>query len=151
MINRKHIGHCFAPHSVEVEQGQLKFFAKATGETNPIYLDVDAARVAGHPALPAPPTFAFCLTLAKPDPFDWMPQLGVDLSRVLHGEQHFNYTKKLIYAGDRITLTQRIADIYDKKGGTLEFIVLDSTVTNQHGDDLGSMRNVTVMRTGDAI
>ena len=61
MIDRKFIGHKLPAISVPVEGGQLAFFAKATGETNPIYFDEQAARAAGHPALPAPPTFSFTL------------------------------------------------------------------------------------------
>ncbi|MGH9725342.1 MAG: FAS1-like dehydratase domain-containing protein, partial [Candidatus Acidiferrales bacterium] len=37
MIDRKHIGKTRPPHTVDVEKGRLNFFAKAIGETNPIY------------------------------------------------------------------------------------------------------------------
>ena len=56
MIDRKHIGVVSEPRTIDVEKGQLRFFAKATGETNPIYFDEAAAQAAGHPAIPAPPT-----------------------------------------------------------------------------------------------
>lgn len=44
-----------------IERGRLAFFAKATGETNPVYSDIDAARAAGYADLPAPPTWWVCL------------------------------------------------------------------------------------------
>ena len=148
MIDRKHIGKKLAPLSVEVEQGQLKFFAKATAENNPIYSDVAAAQAAGHPGLPAPPTFAFSLRMAKPDPFDWLSELGVDLGKVLHAEQSFEYSGNLVYAGDTILLETEISDIYDKKQGALEFIISQTRVSNQRGEYIGSMTESTVVRNG---
>ena len=51
MIDKKHIGKVLPSFSATAEAGQLRFFAKSIGETNPIYLDEQAARDAGHPAL----------------------------------------------------------------------------------------------------
>lgn len=44
MIDRKWIGHTFAPYTRKTEASQLWFFAKAIGETNPIYTDEKAAK-----------------------------------------------------------------------------------------------------------
>ena len=44
MIDRRHIGHTMAPFTVPVEAGRLRFFAKATGQDDPVYTDEDAAR-----------------------------------------------------------------------------------------------------------
>src|SRR3546814_15152396 len=97
-------------------KGQLKFFAHATGETNPIYFDEAAACAAGHPALPAPPTFAFSLALgAPPTKGNLLGDMGVDMQRILHGEQSFTYHRP-IYAGETITLITTTSDIYEKKG-----------------------------------
>src|SRR3546814_5874130 len=58
MIDReRHIGIVSKPRVVDVEAGFLKFFAKATGETDPVYFDDAAARAAGHPSIPVPPTY----------------------------------------------------------------------------------------------
>ena len=62
----KHVGVVSEPREVVVETGFLKFFARATGEANPIYFDEAAARAAGHPALPAPPTYLFSLAIGAP-------------------------------------------------------------------------------------
>lgn len=147
MLDRSFIGLQTAPRTVEVEKGQLRFFAQATGEANPIYSDEAAARAAGHPTLPAPPTFLFCLGSLAPGEDDVMAQLGVDMGKVLHGEQSFTYGKP-IYAGDVITLTTRISDIYDKRGGALDFIVQDTAATNQAGESVGATRTVIVVRNG---
>ena len=66
MIDKKHIGMKLPRLNATAEAGQLRFFAKSTGETNPIYFDESAARDAGHPGLPLPPTFLFSLEFQQP-------------------------------------------------------------------------------------
>ena len=68
MIDRKFIGYRTEPFTVEVEKGRLRMFAKAIGETDPIYTDEAAAQAAGYRSLPVPPTFLFCLEMEQPDP-----------------------------------------------------------------------------------
>lgn len=147
MIDRRHIGHVFPVHCTDVERGRLRFFAKAIGETNPIYVDDVAARNAGHRALPAPPTYAYSLLLDRADPFDIVRTLELDLGKGLHGEQSFTYHAQ-IYAGDTIAFQTRISDIYDKKNGALEFIVLDTEAHNQGGALVAELRQIIVMRNG---
>ena len=65
MIDRKFIGHAFPVHTTDVEKGRLRFFAKAIGETNPIYTEESAAKDAGYRAIPAPPTYLFCLEMLE--------------------------------------------------------------------------------------
>ncbi len=52
----------------------------------------------------------------------------------------------MAYAGDELAATSRIADIYDKKGGLLEFVVRETTVTNQDGAVVAVMRSSTVVQ-----
>jgi acyl dehydratase len=134
----------FVPLTVEVERGRLRFFAKATGQTDPVYLDLDAARAAGHPDLPVPPTFLFSLGLEAADPFGYVDRLGIDLRFVLHGEQSFTY-HHLAYAGDRLTLEERIVDVYTKRGGALEFVVKQTDITRD-GQPVAQTRSVIVIR-----
>jgi acyl dehydratase len=145
MLDRSLIGYRFPDRVVDVEAGQLRFFAKATGETNPIYFDVEAAKAAGHRALPAPPTFLFSLDLQSNEGNSLLDLLQVSIAKVLHGEQRFQHLG-LIYAGDRLTLKCRITDIYDKKGGALEFVVQDTEAENQDGSVIATSRTVTVVR-----
>lgn len=130
MIDKHFIGHTFPSFSVPVEAGRLRFFAKATGQADPLYIEEAAARAAGHPALPVPPTFLFCLEMESPDPAAIRNLLGMDYRSLLHGEQGFTY-HAMAYAGDTLTFTQRIDDIYEKKGDALAFVVRKTEVTNQ--------------------
>lgn len=145
MIDKKHIGRTTPPQTVDVEKGRLKFFAKAIGETDPIYSDEAAAKAAGHKTIPAPPTFAFCLEMETNSLWDNIAAMGVPVGKILHGSQSFSY-RAPIYAGDRITFVTKVSDIFDKKGGALEFIVEDTTATNQDGVEVGSLQRVIVVR-----
>src|SRR3546814_12445173 len=88
MIDQSCKGFTSDPRKIDVEKGQLKFFAHATGETNPVYFDEKAARAAGHPALPAPPTFVFSLALgAPPSPRTILRDMVVDIRRILNGDR----------------------------------------------------------------
>lgn len=145
MIDKRFIGHVMPTFSAVVEAGRLRFFAKATGQTDPLYSDEAAARAAGHPGLPVPPTFLFCLEMESPDPAAIRNLLGMDYRSLLHGEQGFVY-HAMAYAGDTLTFEQRIEDIYDKKGGALEFVVRKTRVTNQHQQLVAELRCVTVIR-----
>ncbi|MCP1419597.1 MULTISPECIES: MaoC family dehydratase N-terminal domain-containing protein [Pseudomonas] len=144
MIDKKHIGKQLPTFLVTAEAGQLRFFAKATGETNPVYFDEQAARDAGHPALPLPPTFLFSLEFQIPSNA-WRDELGIVTARILHGEESFRY-HRMAYAGDTLRFDVRIADIYDKKAGALEFVVRETRVTNQHGEHVADLRSVLVQR-----
>ena len=146
MLNKNIIGQESQPKTVTAERGQMMFFAKATGAGDRIYWDEEAAIASGHPALPAAPTYLFCLNNFAPSKDrSVLAQLGVDIGRVLHGEQRFKYAKP-IYAGDAITLKDRIVDVYEKKGGALQFVLTETVATNQHGEFVGSMTNSLVIR-----
>jgi acyl dehydratase len=145
MIDKRYIGHVLPAFSVTVEAGRLRFFATATGQADPIYRDEAAARAAGHPQLPVPPTFLFCMEMEGPDPAAIRNLLGLDYRSLLHGEQGFTY-HALAYAGDTLTFSQRIEDIYEKKGGALEFVVRKTEVSNQRNERVAQLRCVTVVR-----
>lgn len=145
MIDKRFIGHTMPAFSAEVEKGRLRFFAKATGQTDPVYTDEAAALALGYPSLPVPPTFLFCLEMESPDPAAIRNLLGMDYRSLLHGEQGFIY-HAMAFAGDTLTFEQRIDDIYDKKGGALEFVVRKTRVSNQRAELVAELRTVTVMR-----
>lgn len=144
MIDKKHIGRTTPPQTVDVEKGRLKFFAKAIGETDPVYTDEEAAKAAGYSALPAPPTFAFCLEMETNSLWDNIAAMGVPVGKILHGSQTFKYLAPIL-AGDNITFVTKVSDIYDKKGGKMEFIIEDTTATNQDGTPVAELQRVIVV------
>ena len=144
-LARRYTGHRLPPHSAEVERGRLRFFAKTIGETDPVYLDDEAARDAGHRSLPVPPTFLFCLDMDMPEPYAYLDEMGIELGRVLHGEQSFRY-HRMAYADDRLSFQSRISDIYTKKEGALLFMLRDTAVHNQGGELVAELQSLVVIR-----
>ena len=138
------VGSTMPTLSVTIERGRLQLFAKATGQTDPLYTDVEAAQAEGHPDLPVPPTFLFGLELEQPDPFRWITDLGVDMSSVLHGSQSFTY-EQLAFAGETLESTSTITDVHAKKDGALEFLTRRSEITRQ-GDPIATLEQVIVIR-----
>ncbi len=145
MIDTRHIGHRLPAFNARIDADRLKFFAVACGQTDPVYTDEAAAEAAGHPALPVPPTFLFCLEMAAPNPGALRELLDMPVPKILHGEQRFIY-HAMCFAGDTLTFEQRIADIYSKKGGLLEFVLRETRVSNQHGRHVADLNTLTVVR-----
>jgi acyl dehydratase len=139
------IGRVLPPVSMDIERGRLVQFARATGATDPVYSDLDAAKNAGHRDLPVPPTFLFAIELEHPDPFWWCRDLGIDFNYVLHGAQQFTY-HRVAYAGERLTANAELVDIYSKKGGALEFVVKSSTITDEAGQPVAELTSTIVVR-----
>lgn len=145
MIDQKWVGHTFAPYTRKIEEGQLWFFAKAIGETNPIFLEKQAAKTAGYTALPAPPTYGFSLSNAQADTFDYTKEMGIPIEALLHGEEEFEYIQPIL-AGDEITFQRTVLTIYEKKGGLLEFVKMETTMINQDQALVGKMQTTFVVR-----
>jgi acyl dehydratase len=144
-LDRSFIGRTFAPFDVLVEAGRLRLFARATGNTDPVFTDEDVARSRGFRSLPAPPTYVFTLEMERPDPFDYLDLLGIDKGRILHGEQSFDY-HQTICAGDTLTFQNSILDIYDKRNGALQFLVLGTKVSDKEGAPVADMRRSIVVK-----
>jgi acyl dehydratase len=145
MADKNFIGRVIGGGQTDVEKGRLRFFAKATGQADPIYTEESAARDAGHPALPVPPTFLVCLSSEVLDSIVLVQRLELDLNRILHAEQAFTY-HRMAYAGDTLSFETKVADVYDKKGGALLFVVTETRVTNQKGEHVADLRGTLVER-----
>ena len=145
MIDKKWIGHELPASVLPIERTRLQFFAKAIGETDPVYTDTAAARDAGYPDLPAPPTFLFAAELDSGASDKLLADLQIPIAKLLHGEQSFSFHAPAC-AGDTVTVRSTISDIYDKKNGALEFVVKTARATNQHGELVAELRTVIVCR-----
>lgn len=144
-LDQNIIGKALEPTSLTVDAARLKFFAKATGSTCPVYSNEAAARAGGHHTLPVPPTFLFSIELESPDPFSWLADLGVDLRMILHGSQRFDY-HSIAHAGDTLVASPTIADVFSKKGGALEFIVKSTAVTRSDKSSVATLTSTIVIQ-----
>ena len=57
-VTTKAIGKTYEPVLYAVGREKIKEYARAVGETNPVHLDVEAARAGGYADVVAPPMFA---------------------------------------------------------------------------------------------
>jgi acyl dehydratase len=146
MVDQSAVGHRFTPVTARVEPGRLRYFLNTLGEKNPIYRDAEAARAAGFAATPVPPTYLFCLEMMDAEnPFEMLTALGIDLARVLHGEQSFVY-RAPVMVGDTLTFRPRVTSVTDKKGGAMTLIVVETEVTNQNGVHVADTSRTIVVR-----
>jgi len=145
MIDRQLAGTEFPDYTIGVERGQIRLFAKAIGETDARYLDVYAARGQGHPDLLAPATFLVGLAATENTcALAAIVKAGGDVRRLLHGEQAVNYFRD-VHAGDELRCASRIGEVYDKRDGELEFVELQTDVTDAtSGQRVVSMTSVLV-------
>ena len=146
MVDQSAVGRAFTPVTARVEPGRLRFFLDTIGETNPLYRDESAARAAGYAAAAVPPTYLFCLEMMDAaEPFEFLTALDIDLARVLHGEQRFDYHAP-VAVGDTVTFKPRVTGVTEKKGGAMTLIVVETEVTNQHGVHVADISRTIVVR-----
>jgi acyl dehydratase len=143
MLDRSLIGRESEPVVHEVERGAIRRFAESLGDPNPIYLDEAAARAAGHPALVAPPTFP--VVLASNERFRHSLDLGT--RSILHGEQQFEYARP-VFAGDRITVVSRVADVQERAGasGPMDVLVIEDEGRDDKGEVVFKTRPTLILR-----
>jgi acyl dehydratase len=124
------VGKRYLPTVYAVGREKIREYALAVGETNPLYLDPQAARAAGHRDVVAPPMFVVVYSGAALGPALFDPEVGIDFARLVHGGQEFRWGP-LVVAGDEITTTVSVKDISERAGnGTFVF---ESQSTNQDG------------------
>lgn len=113
-LNRELVGReypCSEPY--EVSREKIRDFADAIGDANPLYWSKDAARAAGYADVIAPPTFLTVLQFRfRGEGPIADPALGLDYSRVVHGEQRFVYHRPVV-AGDVLHASTAIEEIRD--------------------------------------
>jgi len=128
-----------------VGREKIREYAAAVGETNPLHLDLDAAKAAGYADLVAPPMFAVVYSAGSVAAGVLDPELGIDLARMLHGSQEFVWGEP-VCSGDAVTTTTTVADLYERAG--MEFYVFESVSLNQDGQETVRGTWTNIVRTG---
>jgi acyl dehydratase len=148
-IDRSYIGKTGEPVTMHIERGKIREFAAAIKDDDPLYFDeAYAEREAGGII----PPVTFLQTTALWDNGQGRPRPPLDLKRVLHGEQEFEFLAP-IRAGDVLTAVSRIADMYEKggkRGGTMTFVVGETEFTNQRGEVVARARHIGI-ETGQVV
>jgi acyl dehydratase len=144
-LNQALVGREYpTPGTFEVGREHIRQFAEAIGDDNPIYLDPEAAKAAGHRDVLAPPTFLTVLNFRFRGSSPMAdPELGVDYSRIVHGDQSFTLHRP-VYVGDVLRAVTRIDSI--RAVGGNEFLVTVIEVTDSAGETVATLRSTVVSR-----
>lgn len=141
----------FPSHKVRVTRTDIVRYARAIGETDPVHLDVEAARAAGHIDILAPPYFPYVLRnqvahlvdrgMITPDGSAAADVPPLQITSAMAGETEITIGQP-IHAGDTVTVGKRIIDLYDKVGrsGPLVFVRTEYTFHNQNGSSVFTER-----------
>ena len=134
-------GKTYPPHTYEVGKEKIREYAQAVGEENPIYFDRERARAEGFRDIPAPPMFTVVYQWGAVVPPALDPELGMDVTRVLHAGQQFAWGEP-VCAGDTITTELTVGDIYETAGNG--FYVFETVSRNQDGQEVvrGTWTNI---------
>jgi acyl dehydratase len=131
-LDQSYVGRTYPPTApYEVGREKIREFAEAIGDPSPAYTDPEAARAFGHPDVVAPPTFVFAITYKAAGIVVSDPELGLDFSRVVHGDQKFAYTRP-VRAGDRLTVVSTIESIKSLAGN--EILDIRGEVSDEAGE-----------------
>ena len=144
-VNTDIIGKTYPATTYAVGREKVREYAHAVGETNPLYLDVEAARAAGHEDVVAPPMFAVVYSFPAVMPVFFDRDVGIDFTRLVHGGQEFTWGP-LVVAGDEIATTLTVADISSR--GRNSYYVFETTSTNQRGETVCVGRWTNIVRGG---
>jgi acyl dehydratase len=143
-LNRKVIGRTYdGGVAFDVSRQKLREFAAAIGDDAPVLHDVHAARAAGHRDLPAAPTFSAVLSLEFGRGPRNDPELGMDYSRIVHGEQRI-VSHRPIYAGDVLVGRVSVEDI--RTAGRNELLVLRCRILTEAGEEVCYLDSTLVSR-----
>lgn len=146
-VNMDVKGKEYTPFTVTVERGKIKEFARAIGDLSPFYLDDAVGRASEWGDIIAPPTFPTTFRDETADTGSMLRDLGVDIGRILHGEQEFEHYKP-IRPGETYLCRSRVTDIYEKTGrsGAMAFVVREMAVTDGDNEIVCLVRHITVVR-----
>jgi acyl dehydratase len=144
-----------------VEASHIMMFARAVGDTNPVYHDATAAKDTAAAGIIAPPSFAQAVAQFDPDYFlrprpdrKWFGSAkgpsGIEgkptSSGGLHAEQHYEYHRHL-RPGDVLSVETKPGKTWEresKRAGKLTFSERITEYRDQNGELVITARGVGV-------
>ena len=140
-VNTQAVGKTYEPATYAVGREKIREYARAVGETEPLYLDVGAARAAGYADVVAPPMFAVVYSAPAVGPCIFDPEIELNFAMMVHGGQEFEWGAPVV-AGDEIETVARVKDISESDGRG--YYVFESVSTNQRGEQVcrGTWTNI---------
>jgi acyl dehydratase len=140
-VNSQAIGKHYEPITYAVGREKIREYARAVGETNPLHLDLEAARAAGYADLVAPPMFTVVYSAPAVGPPIFDPEIELNFAMMVHGAQEFVWGPPVV-AGDEIKTTASVKDISEDDGRG--YYVFESVSVNQRGEEVcrGTWTNI---------
>ncbi len=130
------------PQIYEVEQGVIRRFARAIGDSNPLWQGEEYARQSKYGGIIAPPTLVSMIGFEEiqPEQIGLAPNAGM-----LHASTELECYQP-VRAGDTITFTTRIAEVRERQGkmGKMTFVTLDITYKNQRQESVARCRQMII-------
>ena len=118
-MNPELVGRAFAPTAPYlVGREKVREFARAVFADAPQHTDPEAARALGYADVVAPPTFAMVVQDLTLQQLLGDPDSGIELSRLVHAEQRFRYTRPIV-AGDELVATLSVTGIRTMGGNAM--------------------------------
>ena len=146
---KSHIGKETSWFTFEVEENNIKDFALAIGDPDPMFQDEEYAKKTRFGGIIAPNTFSHAIRGEKSVLLKAIPQIGPRIpEKLLHGEHEIEYFKPL-RPGDVIRFKFTIADIYEREGKrnkTMDVVVLDVPCYDQKNEMTLKYRQTFVIR-----
>lgn len=143
-VDTSFIGRVYPPtEPYEVGREKIREFADAIKDPNPAYRDRAAAEALGHPDVIAPPTFAIVVTMRAGHQVVMDPELGIDYSRVVHGEQRFVHHRP-VRAGDLLQVVVTVENVRVAAGN--DILTTRGDVTTVDGEPVCTAYSTIVAR-----
>ncbi|WNV90931.1 MaoC family dehydratase N-terminal domain-containing protein [Umezawaea sp. Da 62-37] len=143
-LDQSFIGRTYPPSPpYEVSREKIREFADAVGESSPIHRDPEAAKAAGHVDVIAPPTFAILISMKANEVLVMDPELGLDYTRVVHGDQTFVHHRPIV-AGDRLVVTTHVDAINSRMGN--DIVSVRAELATESGERVTTARSTLVAR-----
>ncbi|MFP2928466.1 MaoC family dehydratase N-terminal domain-containing protein [Pyxidicoccus sp. 3LG] len=144
-LDKSLIGREYGPFVYTIGVEKMREFTLALGgatpgagtpgeplpHVSPLLHDAQAAKAGPYGELIAFPSFAVVFAIRPFSSALTDPALGIQITNVVHGEQDLEFLG-VMRAGDVMTTTGRIVDIYEK--ARMGFIIVTTESRNQHGD-----------------
>lgn len=143
-LDPSYVGRSYpATEPYQVGREKIREFATAIGAIDPAHHDLAAARALGYRDVLAPPTFPVVLTMAASRQIIDDPALGIDYSRVVHGDQRFAYVRPVI-AGDELICVNTIEEFVSRGGH--DFLMTRTEVSTAAGEPVVTVWSKLVVR-----
>jgi acyl dehydratase len=146
------------PAREELGRASIRYFALALGDDDPLYVDDDYAKQAGHPSVIAPSTL-ICETCQyahrSPDPngyigHEWHLPLGE--CRILRAGNDYEFFRPVL-PSDRISATWKMVDIVERnssRGGSQLFVTTLVTYRDAADEIVATNRETMVYQPLEA-